>query len=99
MNPVVGRTMAFSVLSLSQLAHAFNMRARGARRGSRLLPAALVCAALQCAVLLFPPLRTLFDGAPLTGEGWLLTAAFSLAPALVMRLQEAVNRRFSGRRR
>ena len=99
MNPVVGRTMAFSVLSLSQLAHAFNMRARGARRGSRLLPAALVCAALQCAVLLFPPLRTLFDAAPLTGEGWLLTAAFSLAPALVMRLQEAVNRRFSGRRR
>ena len=28
-NPVLGRTMAFAVLSLAQVAHTFNMRSRG----------------------------------------------------------------------
>ena len=97
MNPVIGRTMAFAVLSLAQIAHTFNMRGgplfSPARRGSRLLPAALFCIFLQCSVLLVPPLAALFDAALLTPAAWGAVAAFSLAPAVLVRLQMLINRR------
>ena len=95
--PLIGRTMAFAVLSFSQIAHTFNMRGGALfsreRKGSRLLPAALLCVGLQCAVLLFPPLAGLFDAASLNAEEWLAVIGFSLAPAAIVRAQGWINRR------
>ena len=50
--PLIGRTMAFAVLSLSQVAHAFNMRSEhsifhiGVFKNRKLVIAALACIAL-----------------------------------------------------
>ena len=96
-NPVIGRTMAFAVLALAQIAHTFNMRggplAPGAHRGSRLLPAAALCTAMQCGVIVFPPAAELFGAQPLNAVQWLAVAAFSLAPAAVVRLENRLEAR------
>ena len=58
----VGRTMAFAVLSLSQLVHAFNMRGEGSLgklpfcSNKFLLMAFVVGVVLQCVVIMMPPL-------------------------------------------
>ena len=96
-NPVIGRTMAFAVLALAQIAHTFNMRggplAPGAHKGSRLLPAAVLCTVMQCGVIVFPPAAELFGAQPLNAVQWLAVAAFSLAPAAVVRLENRLEAR------
>ena len=92
----VGRTMAFAVLSLSQLVHAFNMRGEGSLgklpfcSNKWLLMAFVVGVALQCVVIMMPPLAGIFQVVPLNGEQWLLTAALALAPLPLVELEKAV---------
>lgn len=92
----VGRTMAFAVLSLSQLVHAFNMRGEGSLgklpfcSNKWLLMAFVVGVALQCVVIMMPPLAGVFQVVPLNGEQWLLTAALALAPLPLVELEKAV---------
>lgn len=92
----VGRTMAFAVLSLSQLVHAFNMRGEGSLgklpfcSNKWLLMAFVVGATLQCVVIMIPPLAGVFQVVPLNGEQWLLTAALALAPLPLVELEKAV---------
>ena len=103
-SPLVGRTMAFAVLSLAQVAHTFNMRSEGSifcgrHKGSRLLPAALACAALQCAVILFPPLSGLFKTVPLSGAQWGVVALLALTPIAVVELEKLLARLFGRRKK
>lgn len=92
----VGRTMAFAVLSLSQLVHAFNMRGEGSLgklpfcSNKWLLMAFVVGVALQCVVIMMPPLAGIFQVVPLNGEQWLLTAAIALAPLPLVELEKAI---------
>lgn len=92
----VGRTMAFAVLSLSQLVHAFNMRGEGSLgklpfcSNKWLLMAFVVGATLQCVVIMMPPLAGIFQVVPLNGEQWLLTVALALAPLPLVELEKAV---------
>ena len=92
----VGRTMAFAVLSLSQLVHAFNMRGEGSLgklpfcSNKWLLMAFVVGVALQCVVIMMPPLAGIFQVVPLDGEQWLLTAALALAPLPLVELEKAI---------
>lgn len=92
----VGRTMAFAVLSLSQLVHAFNMRGEGSLgklpfcSNKWLLMAFVVGVALQCVVIMMPPLAGVFQVVPLNGEQWLLTAALAMAPLPLVELEKAV---------
>lgn len=92
----VGRTMSFAVLSLSQLVHAFNMRGEGSLgklpfcSNKWLLMAFVVGAALQCVVIMMPPLAGIFQVVPLNGEQWLLTAALALAPLPLVELEKAI---------
>ena len=89
-NPTVGRTMAFCVLSLSQLVHSFNMRSEhsvlklGLFSNRKLVAACGLCAFLMVSVVLFPPLAALFKTTALTLPQWLLVAALSLCPLLVV---------------
>lgn len=88
--PVVGRTMAFAVLSLSQLVHSFNMRSEhsvlklGLFSNPKLVMAFGVCAFLMVSVVLFPPLSALFRTTALTAFQWLLVALLSLCPLVVV---------------
>lgn len=92
----VGRTMAFAVLSLSQLVHAFNMRGEGSLgklpfcSNKWLLMAFVVGTTLQCVVIMMPPLAGIFQVVPLNGEQWLLTAALALAPLPLVELEKAI---------
>lgn len=92
----VGRTMAFAVLSLSQLVHAFNMRGEASLgklpfcSNKWLLMAFVVGVALQCVVIMMPPLAGIFQVVPLNGEQWLLTAAIALAPLPLVELEKAI---------
>ena len=89
-SPTIGRTMAFCVLSLSQLVHSFNMRSQrsvvklGLFSNRKLTAACLFCAFLMVSVVVFPPLSAIFQTAALTGFQWLLVAALSLCPLLVV---------------
>ncbi|MFR6277589.1 MAG: cation transporting ATPase C-terminal domain-containing protein [Acutalibacter sp.] len=86
----MGRTMAFCVLSLSQLVHSFNMRSEhsvlklGLFSNRKLVAACGLCAFLMVSVVLFPPLAALFKTTALTLPQWLLVAALSLCPLLVV---------------
>lgn len=92
----VGRTMAFAVLSLSQLVHAFNMRGEASLgklpfcSNKWLLMAFVVGVALQCVVIMMPPLAGIFQVVPLNGEQWLLTVALALAPLPLVELEKAI---------
>jgi len=87
--PVTGRTMAFAVLSLSQLVHSFNVRSEKPLIGHGLLQnrllnlAFLVCAGLMAAVILFPSVAALFGAVSLTATQWMITALLSVLPLLL----------------
>ena len=88
--PAIGRTMAFCVLSLSQLVHSFNMRSEhsvlklGLLSNWKLVVACGFCAFLMVSVVLFPPLSSLFQTTALTAFQWLIVAALSLCPLVVV---------------
>ncbi len=89
-NPVIGRTMAFAVLSLSQLVHSFNMRSEhsvirlGVFSNRKLNGAFLICSFLMASVILFPTLNAVFKTAALTFSQWLIVWALSLFPLLAV---------------
>ncbi len=103
--PVVGRTMAFCVLSLSQLVHSFNMRSErsvlrlGLFSNRKLVIACGFCALLMVSVVLCPPLAALFKTTSLTAFQWLLVGALSLCPLLVVEGEKLLMVRLTPKKR
>ncbi|NLO84991.1 MAG: calcium-translocating P-type ATPase, PMCA-type [Clostridiales bacterium] len=91
-SPDVGHTMAFAVLSLSQLVHSFNLRSNTHSAFSRhkmnkwMFPAFFSGIALQVCVFFIPFLSSLFRVATLTAPQWLLVLGLSVAPLLIVEL-------------
>ena len=89
-------TMAFAVLSFSQLFHAFNMRSRhslfqiGFFTNLPMVGAFLLCSFLQLLVITTPWLQTLFLVQPLTLLQWIIVLGFSVAPIIFVELQKKV---------
>ena len=87
--PAVGRTMAFAVLSLSQLVHSFNMRSTrpvvraGMLQNRWLNLSFLICTAMMVGVIVFPPAAALFGAVPLTAAQWGVVAGLSVMPLLL----------------
>lgn len=83
---ILGRTMAFAVLSLSQLVHAFNTRSEhslfsiGFFSNPKMILSFLVCTLLQFSVIAVAPLGALFKTVTLNSVQWLAVAGLSLAP-------------------
>ncbi|MDF2905773.1 MAG: hypothetical protein K0R34_1094 [Herbinix sp.] len=100
--PWVGRSMAFAVLSLSQLFHSFNMRSEhslakiGVFTNRKLVYSFIICAFLQIIVLTVPALSKIFQVVPLKPRQWAITLLLSIVPILVVELQKkasSINRR------
>lgn len=97
---VIARTMAFSVLSLSQLVHAFNMRSEhsvfsvGLLSNKYLVGAFLIGVLLQCSVVSIAPLAALFKVTPLSGIQWLIVTVLAVAPLTIVELQKLVTAKF-----
>lgn len=95
--PKVGRTMAFAVLSLSQLFHSFNMRSEhsltkiGLFSNSKLLFSFIICACLQIAVISVPTLASIFNVVPLDIAQWSVVLVLSFMPIVIVEIQKHIN--------
>lgn len=95
--PLIGRTMAFAVLSMSQLVHAFNMRSEHSIFSIRLLSnkyligAFFAGCALQTSVIVIKPLAKIFKVIALTPNQWIIVAVLSLLPIVLVELQKWAN--------
>lgn len=96
---VVGRTMAFSVLSLSQLVHCINVRSEysllhvGLFSNIRLLFSVVLCSALQICVVSVQGLNHIFSVSHLNGRQWLLVFLLSILPFFLVEMQKRWNRK------
>jgi len=94
--PYIGRTMAFAVLSLSQIVHTFNMRSSrsvfqtGIFANPKLVLAAIVCTALQLSVIVIAPLAVIFKTVMLNSLQWMIVALLSLIPLAVVELEKLI---------
>ena len=92
--PHVGRTMAFCVLSLSELFHAFNMRSRQSLfkinlfSNKKLLLSFFIGVFLQVSVVSIRPLATIFKVVPLTTAQWSIVFLLSFLPIVIVELQK-----------
>lgn len=91
-----GRTMAFAVLSISQLVHAFNMRSEhsvfkaGLFKNPYLVLSLIAGLMLEVSVISIPKLAVIFGVVPLGFTGWSIVAALSLMPLVIVELQKKV---------
>ncbi len=99
--PWVGRTMAFAVLSLSQLFHSFNMRSEhslseiGIFSNSKLVFSFIICSLLQVMVITVPFLARVFQVVALSFRQWAMVLFLSFVPIIVIEFQKISN---TGRR-
>ena len=93
-NLKIGQTMAFCVLSLSQLVHSFNMRSEhsifkeGVFANKYLILSFFIGVVLQVGVVMVPPLASLFKVIELTGKQWLIVAILSFFPIIIVELDK-----------
>jgi Ca2+-transporting ATPase len=98
----VGRTMAFGVLSLSELFHGMNMRSEKSlfRIGffsNRVMTWSMaVCVGLQAAVMAVPPVAAVFQAVPLDGFQWASMFGIALIPVAAMEIEKAFRNRKKG---
>ena len=92
----VARTMAFCVLSVSQLFHAFNMRSEKSVLNSRffenklLVFSLVVGIVMQILVVSVPVFAGVFKVCPLSVAEWSVVGILSIVPIVVVELQKAV---------
>ncbi len=92
----MGSTLAFTVLSLSQLFHSFNMRSGkplykiGLFSNPYLAGSFVVCTFLQLATVLLAPLRSVFGTVALKGEQWVLVLVLSVLPLIILEIYKVL---------
>ncbi|KRQ86795.1 Calcium-transporting ATPase 1 [Caloramator mitchellensis] len=96
---ILGRTMAFFTLSLSQLVHAFNNRyetksvlVNGIFKNKYLNLAATASFIIQLIVLASPFLRNIFKVTLLNGEQIMVVAACSIAPLFAVEIAKFIRK-------
>ena len=96
---VTGRTMAFAVLSISQLVHVFNMRSERSLFKTGILGNGILILAffagliLQCSVIMIKPLQAIFGVTALSLYQWGIVAALCFVPVAVVELEKLAGRR------
>lgn len=99
-NIEVARTMAFCVLSISQLFHAFNMRSEKSVLNSRFIENKVLLFSLfagiimQVCVVSIPVLSEMFKVCPLSFSQWVFVGILSVMPILAVELQKAVSKKY-----
>lgn len=96
---ILGRTMCFCVLSLSQLFHAFNVKSSdsllvsGVTGNLPLVFSFIFLTALQTGVVMLEPLRALFKVTSLTIFQWTIVFIMSACPLFIVELQKNAERK------
>lgn len=102
--PIIGRTMAFATLSLSQIVHSYNMRSShslfriGFLSNPQLLVASVICTLMQVLVIAVAPVAQIFKTAVLSGAQWVAVALISLVPFVVVEAEKALLGATSGKK-
>ncbi len=97
--PVIGRTMTFAVLSLSQLVHSFNLKSEnslfrtGIADNMKLIGAFVTGCIMQVSVISVPFFASAFGAAPLTPVQWLITVLLSAAPLVLCEAEKLLARK------
>lgn len=95
---ILGRTMCFGVLSLSQLFHSFNIRSEhsifkiGVFSNQKLVLSFIICTIMQVSVISIPALSHIFDVIPLLPYQWMIVFGLAAMPILLVELQKSFNR-------
>ncbi|NMA65048.1 MAG: cation-transporting P-type ATPase, partial [Clostridiaceae bacterium] len=103
MNVNIARTMAFATLTLSRLVHSFNVRSKksifeiGWFSNKYIVAAVIIGIVLQSVVLVFPPLKYVFEVSNLTVEQILIIVLFSLLPLVVVEIVKLIVKVFGSR--
>ncbi len=99
----LGRTMAFTTLSITELIHAMSVRSErsvfeiGPFSNKKMVWAIAICAALQAIVVTFPTLAAIFKTVPLGAREWLAVLALSFVPFTVIEIEKLTKRLKFGR--
>lgn len=93
-----GSTMAFSVLSISQLVHAFNMKSEKSIfeinlfDNPYLIISLVIGVILQVSVIMIPTLAVVFKVCGLSAAQWLIVTALCLVPIAIVELEKSISR-------
>lgn len=93
-NPIIGQTMAFLTLGLSQLIHAFNVQSRkslfitGFFSNLKLIFAVLICTVLEVITVTVPAFTNFFKTRCLNVLEWFIVIFLSLLPLLISELEK-----------
>ena len=95
-NIVLGETMAFAVLAISQLVHAFNVRSThslfrvGFHTNLYMVGAFIVSLLLMLVVLFVPVLQGIFDVTALSATAWWIVIGLALVPLAVVEIAKGI---------
>lgn len=95
-NPIIGRTMAFSVLSLSQLVHALNVRSDksffsyGFLRNPQMTLSFIICSILQSSVVSVPSIADVFKTIPLDFLQWTIVIMLSASILVIVEIEKFI---------
>ncbi len=97
-NPNLPNTMAFCVLSLCQLVHAFNIRSEKSIfkikifSNSKLVLAFIIGFIMQISVVTIPNLSIIFKTTPLTPIQWIIVICLAFSPLVIVEIEKAIRR-------
>lgn len=93
---IIGSTMAFATLSISQLIHAFNMKTEKSIfsinifNNIYLIGALIVGTFLQTSVIMIPYFAKIFKVTPLNTTQWLIVLILCIMPIIIVELEKAL---------
>ena len=99
LDPIIGRTMAFLTLGISQTIHTFNVRSKkslsetGILNNKKLIFSVGLCIALQIIVVTIPSLVTFFKTASLDFVQWMIVILLSLIPTAIFEIEKYWNKK------
>ncbi len=99
LDPIIGRTMAFLTLGISQTIHTFNVRSKkpllktGMFTNKKLVFSVGLCIALQIIVVTIPSLVTFFKTASLDFVQWMSVISLSLIPTAIFEIEKRWNKK------
>ena len=98
---IVGQTMAFTVLAISQMLHAFNQRSntdsiftKGNGHNKYLFFALLSSFVLLLIILFVPVIRNIFSLTILKPIEWAITIGLSILPVILVEITKFIKRKF-----
>lgn len=96
---IIGSTMAFATLSISQLVHAFNLKTEKSIfsinlfNNPYLIGSLIIGIFLQVAVIMVPTLSNIFKVVPLNSIQWLVVIVLCIMPIVIVEIEKLLTRK------